>query len=87
VQVNFDQIDEIHIKRIGKSQTTTQYMYRIIKPCGYENFVIDHDRSLGHVSLVHAVFDILNRQQHKTEEMKEWEKQFKAKKKKSIKKT
>lgn len=80
VFVNFDQIDEVHIKRIGKCGSTKYYMYQIVKPRGYENFVIDHDRSEGYVSLVSEVFNILKRQEHKTEEMKKWEVKLKEKK-------
>lgn len=79
VHVNFDQIDEVHIQNIGKSHSTQYHMYRIVKPSGYENFVIDHDRSEGYVSLVASVFDILKRQEHKTKEMKEWEVKLKLK--------
>jgi len=81
VSVNFDQIDEVHIQRIGKCRSTKYYMYRIVKPRGYENFIVDHDRSGGYVPLVSSVFEILNRHNHKTEEMKEWEAESKAKKK------
>lgn len=85
VFVNFDQIDEIHIQNTGKSHSTKYHMYRIVKPSGYDNFLIDHDRSEGYVPLVESVFEILKRQEHKTEEMKGWEADLKVKKKRKTK--
>lgn len=81
--LNFNQIDEVHIKRIGKSALGGNHLYRITKPVGFSDNLISHLRTDGYAPLVAKVYEVLVAAQHKTKEAQEYQQKLGEKKKRA----
>lgn len=68
VQVNHDVIDEIWIHNKGElAGHSGFYLYRIVKPDGYEDRMIVHRRSDGYKTLLSmALQEIIYQKSHRT---------------------
>ena len=58
VYINHRQIDEIHIQNINKVKDTSD-TYKIRKPKGYEEFIIEHERWRGYKPLLEQVMTLI----------------------------
>jgi len=68
--VNADMIDEIHIQNTGYMNESVSlfgsYQYKIRKPEGFEDYIINHYRNEGCIELISQVMNILNDHAYET---------------------
>lgn len=63
VNINFKEIDEIHIWNTGEctSETNNVWKYKIVEPQGFEDWDIYHRRHKGYHSLLMRALEIITK--------------------------
>lgn len=59
IYVNKTLIDEVHIINMVNRNSKGETRYKVLKPQGFENLILWHDRSLGYQSLLTKVLNII----------------------------
>jgi len=66
ILINYKELDEIRVQNTGEYDSRGKYVYKIVKPEGYEALTIKHDRDDGCIVLIAKVTNLLKTQGYKS---------------------